>query len=165
MKKISVIILFLNMAWSATLLGDYCATDEHQKAVGCSLMVRVGDSMDPVIIFSVQGENETRVWKLGVRIMNRELLMLNGDSLISVDGGEARTSEFISAQRTEVTKDWLSESAWYVISEDTVREIAESRDGVLFEFSADKAGPVEISVTANQLGEVDSVLAEAKERL
>jgi hypothetical protein len=158
-------ILLLNLTWCSSLAAEYCTQDEQQNTVGCSLMVSAGDPTDPVIVFAVRNQNETREWRLGVRILSKEQLMLNGDAQISVNGGQTISLEHIVSRRAEVTKERLSESASYVISEDLVRTIAQTKDEVLFQFSADITGPIEIPVGANKLSELDALLAEAEEKL
>jgi len=165
MRSFSAVILFINMIWCSSLLAEYCTSNEQEITEGCSLMVKIGAPIDPAIIFSVQRPDEARAWRLGIRMMSKEWAMLNGDSRISVDGGETMSLEHISSQRSKMTKEWLSEAAWYVINEDLVRAIANSKDVVLLRLSADKTESIEISVKANKLSDLHALLAEAEERL
>jgi len=165
MKNVSLTILLLSLPWSTSFAEELCTIDPQGGFAGCSVMVRTGEPMDPLIFVEGHLENGARVWRLRLSVLRNEWPMLNGEAQMRVDGGEAVALKYLSSNRVGVTKVLRSEAAEYVISEESLRAIANARNEVSFRFPDESSEPIEISVAPDRFSEIAALLAEAEQKL
>ena len=164
-NSVTTLLALLMLLLPCSLSADHCAVNENGEVLGCSLLVNRGEPLQPTIAFSARKHGETREWELGVRVLLKDWVQLNGDSEIKIDDGEFEVLEYRASRKADIKQGLVSESAQFLISEDMVEAIANADDQVLLRISAESSDPIEISVGPKRLSELDDLLAEVREKI
>ena len=157
MRTFLALILFSVSIWTSPLFAEYCTVNVESNSPSCNFRTKL-TAKDAQIIVS----HNQQGWTLTVKILLKEFAMIAGDSTVETKEGEVYNLEYVSTNRDIAPRRKWKESAVYLVSESTLRELGKAKGKLLFLLAAEDPKELKVKFGSGTFEDIDAFIAETR---
>jgi hypothetical protein len=158
MKSFWTLILLATFLWSSPVVAEFCTQGSEGKSTSCIFKTKRNPKDAQVVVsYTQQG------WSMMVAVfLKKDFAMVSGDSRVTTKSGETFELEYISTRRDLTLDRRMMEAPVYLVSEELLHALSNTKGKVRFWLSAEKPKELEVEFSSGLFEDLDAYVAETR---